>query len=252
MTLRVLLADDEPPALQRLEVACRRLPGVEVVGLAKDGEAMLDAARTLRPDVVLLDIQMPGLDGLSAAASLDPDDRPDVIFVTAFDQYATAAFDVEAADYLLKPVKFDRLQLAFSRARRRKRLRALAYDAAVQALPLAPDRIIWIAGLHGRTRLDIGDILWIEGADDYVLFHTASRTHIQRATLARLAETLDPGELMRVHRSYIARLGAVTEVERPGRGALALKLSDGARLPVGASYAREVMLALGLPASPSG
>ena len=140
--LRLYIADDEPLALDRLRTYFADIPGVEIIGTGASGEEAFDAAETLAPDIMLLDIQMPGLNGLRVAASLPPERRPEIIFVTAFEHYAADAFAVDATDYLLKPVQFDRLWQAVERAKRRRYLRDLAERAGGGPGPL---------GLLGRA-----------------------------------------------------------------------------------------------------
>ena len=168
------------------------------------------------------------------------------MFVTAFEQYAPDAFDVEAADYLLKPVRFDRLRQAVERARRRRRLRD-AEDRLANA-PVADPRedAIWIQVPTGNLRLPIAQIEWVEAARDYVLFHTATRSHIHRISMGALEKLFDPAELMRVHRSTFIRPALVGGVQRLGKGLIALEMQDGAVVQVGPSYVKTVLARLGL------
>jgi DNA-binding LytR/AlgR family response regulator len=241
MTLRTLLVDDEPLALERLAVFFRDIAGAEVVGTARDGREAAEAIERLKPDLALLDIQMPEQNGLRVAATLPPEDRPEIIFVTAFEQYAPDAFEVEAADYLLKPVRFDRLWQAVERAKRRKQLRILAGRAGAAAP--GPDRHedgLWVPTRAGAVFVPIESIDWIEAQRDYVMLHTATRSHILRISMRALEEKLDPAQLMRVHRSAFARPANVVEVQRLGRTISALVLRDGAIVQVGPNYSRAV------------
>lgn len=246
--LRVLLVDDEPLALDRLVALFRQMPGVDVVGTAGDGEEAGRAIAALRPDLVMLDIQMPEKSGLALAADLPVDARPEIVFVTAFEQFAPDAFEVEATDYLLKPVRFDRLRHAVERARRRRALR----DAAATVKPIAGngdsafDEAIWVQVRNGSLRVPVASIDWIEAARDYVMLHTATRSHIHRATMGALQRRLDPAQLMRVHRSAFVRLGLVTAVQRHANGGLTLTVRDGASVQVGPNYADAVTERLGL------
>jgi len=242
MTLRTLLVDDEPLALERLQVFFRDIAGTEVVGTARDGREAAEAIERLKPDLALLDIQMPEQNGLRVAATLAPEDRPEIIFVTAFEQYAPDAFEVEAADYLLKPVRFDRLWQAVERAKRRKHLRALAGRAEAAAAPLAGSREdgLWVPTRAGAVFVPVESIDWIEAQRDYVMLHTSTRSHILRISMRALEEKLDPGQLIRVHRSAFARAANVVEVQRLGRTISALVLKDGAIVQVGPNYARAV------------
>lgn len=244
--MRVLLVDDEPAALERLQALFQQIPGVELVGVARNGREALEAIATHAPDLVMLDIQMPERSGLSVAAALSADDRPEIVFVTAFEMYAADAFDVEAADYLLKPVRFDRLRQAVERARRRRDLKAAAQPAEPAAVSDAP--AFWVPTRSGHVRVSAGEIDWIEAAKDYVLLHTPTRSHIHRATMTSLEDILDPGVLTRVHRSAFVNLVRVQEVQRQGKGLLSLVLRDGVAVAVGPTYVRAVLTRLGLDA----
>jgi two-component system, LytTR family, response regulator len=254
VTLRVVLIDDEPLALSRLAAGFARIDGVEVVGTAADGVSAAQAVARLAPDLVMLDIQMPGMNGLALARALDAAPRPDIVFVTAFDHYAPEAFAVEAVDFLLKPVQFDRLTEAVERARRRRDLRRQAGRAAelesvVEALTTEADRYdteIWVPGREGLVRVQVDQIEWIEAARDYVLLHTPMRSHILRATMAAIGARLDPAQMLRAHRSAFVRLSAVREVRRPSPGRISLVLTTGAEVQVGSIYARAVQTALGI------
>jgi len=241
MTLRTLLVDDEPLALERLKVFFRDIEGAEVVGTARDGREAAEAIERLKLDLALLDIQMPEQNGLRVAATLPPVDRPEIIFVTAFEQYAPDAFEVEAADYLLKPVRFDRLWQAVERAKRRKHLRALA-GRAEAAAPGADGREdgLWVPTRAGAVFVPVEAIDWIEAQRDYVMLHTATRSHILRISMRALEEKLDPAQLMRVHRSAFARPANVVEVQRLGRTISAVVLRDGAIVQVGPNYSKAV------------
>lgn len=264
--MRVLLVDDERLALDRLRVGLRGVHGVEVAGIATDGIEALDRIEELRPDLVLLDIQMPGRTGMDVAkALLEHEARPEIVFVTAFNRFAPDAFEVEAADYLLKPVDFDKLRSAIARARRRRALRdaegrAAELDAVVSALradaeqaqasadPRAPfEDGIWVPGRHGAVRVPVNTIDWIEAARDYVMLNTSLKSHILRATMNQMEERLDPRVMIRIHRSHMVRVNAVKAVERPGRGLLRLILADDVTLQVGPSYVDSACTALGLP-----
>lgn len=244
--MRVLLVDDEPAALERLEALLAQIPGVELVGAATNGRDALEAMQALAPDLVLLDIQMPERSGLSVAAALDPDQRPEIVFVTAFEMYAADAFEVEAADYLLKPVRFDRLRQAVERARRRRDLKAAAAQAPEASESASEPAAFWVQTRHGHVRVAAEDIDWIEAARDYVLLHTATRSHMHRATMAALEQTLDPQMLTRVHRSAFVNLARVQEVQRLGKGLVSLVVRDGVSVAVGPTYVRAILSRLGV------
>jgi two-component system LytT family response regulator len=242
MTLRTLLVDDEPLALERLRVFFRDIAGTEVVGTARDGREAAEAIERLKPDLALLDIQMPEQNGLRVASTLPPEDRPEIIFVTAFEQYAPDAFEVEAADYLLKPVRFDRLWQAVERAKRRKHLKTLAgrAEAAEAPRPDPHEDGLWVPTRAGAVFVPVEAIEWIEAQRDYVMLHTATRSHILRISMRALEDKLDPTQLMRVHRSAFARAANVVEVQRLGRTISALVLRDGAIVQVGPNYSKAV------------
>ena len=201
-----------------------------------------------------MDVQMPERNGLSAAAHIDIEPRPELVFVTAHEHYAPDAFEVDAADYLLKPVRFDRLRQAVERARRRRALRAsedraAALEAELEAARASgqagpdPDDGFWIPERHGQRRVPTDSINWIEAARDYVLLHTQLRSHLLRITMTSLEERLAGSPLLRVHRSAFVRPDRVTEV-RKGHRSMSLVLADGAEVQVGPSYVSAVKDAL--------
>lgn len=242
-TLRVLLVDDEPLALRRLILALNLLAAVEVVGTARDGDAALDEAHRLAPDLIILDVVMPGRNGISVAAELEREDGPEIIMMSAFDSYAAAAFEVEAVDYLLKPLRPDRLRQAIDRARRRRKEKAARAKLLADASEIVPQAVIHIPHRHGGRELPLSEIVWIEAARDYAMIHTVTRTHILRATMADLEEQL-PDTILRVHRSAFVALAHVRRWGVPAKGTHVLILSDGAEIVVGPSYIQEVRTAL--------
>jgi len=196
---------------------------------------------------------MAGRTGLRAAAELKIEPRPEIVFVTAHEHYAPDAFEVDAADYLLKPVRFERLRHAVDRARRRRRLREQAERAgqleeqvaSLKGTQPAHDAGFWVPERHGRRWVPLDSIDWIEAARDYVLLHTAIKSHLLRITMAALEEKLAGSALMRVHRSAFVRPDKVVEVKRENRS-LCLVLADGANVQVGPSYVKMVKSALGV------
>lgn len=246
--MRVLIADDEPFARELLQALLAELPGVELVAQACDGEEAVAAARAYRPDLVFLDIDMPNLNGVHAAAEIGAL-GPEVIFVTAHEEHAVDAFEVGAVDYLLKPVRRPRLKKAIERAR-------LRYDArqapsAPQASEPAPETeadageaAFWIPVGRGSVRVPLQDLVRIEAAGDHVYLHTAQRAWLHRITMAALEERLRGSGLLRVHRSAFIRPERVTGIERRGK-VLTLSLDDGTQIPVGPRFRAATLAALG-------
>ena len=247
--LRVLVADDEPLALEMTRELVERDAELEVVGTASDGSRAVEEIERLAPDIVLLDIEMPEASGLEAVRRLEASRLPVFIFVTAYDRYATEAFEVEALDYVLKPVSERRLSEALERAKRRVRERRLSGVAEQVATLTAGiggvssrrgERKVERGYLRrlpvatgGRTRfVDVSEILWIESEDYYVRLHTRRGGRLLRATLQSLEERLDPGRFCRVHRGAIVQLGEVEELRTLSKGGHALLLSDGTRVRV--------------------
>lgn len=257
LKMRILIVDDEPLALDRLEVFFADVPDVHIVGRANNARDAIAATTALRPDLVMLDVQMPGGSGLSVAAAMGEEPRPEIVFVTAHEHFAPDAFEVDAADYLLKPVRLDRLKLAVERARRRRYLLAQVErvaeleneNSALRQQPgdsTAGGRTeFWVQGRNGQIRVPVADIDWIEAAKDYVILHTANRGYMHRITMSALEAELDETQLIRVHRSAFLRPAVVRELQRSGRSISAV-LNDGAVVQIGPSYQDELERALSL------
>jgi len=242
MALRVLIVDDEPLARRRLEILLRELPDVALVGAAADGVAAARMIGELAPDVVLLDIKMPGRTGLEVLAGLGPDARPIVIFVTAFDRFAVEAFEKAAFDYLLKPVEPQRLAEALARARAALAERAAAersheLEEILKNLRTGPEaaspfaREIWVQERGGRVCVPVPAIDWVAAERDYVRIHTGAKSYLIRQSIGALEAKLDPAQFLRIHRSALVRTERITRVRHTaGRGAVVL--STGAEIPV--------------------
>lgn len=227
--MRVLIVDDELPARQRLRRLLSAFADIDAIEEARDGEEALRLVAERAPDVVFLDVQMPGINGLDVAAAL-PVPSPSVVFVTAFEHYALGAFDAAAFDYLLKPVEPERLARCMQRLRER---RAPAVINAPPAQLLIADR--------GRTHVvAVSDILWLEAADNYVVVHTADCAPLMRRTLASLLNDLGSG-FIRVHRSAAVALAYVQQLQPRGKGDSLLVLRGGAAIACSRQY-RAVLL----------
>lgn len=231
--MRILLADEDPRALARLHSALAVRGDVEVVGAARDGGEAADLIETLRPDMVFLDVQIPVRNGLPLARALTAIPGVDVVFMASAEEMARRPAAVPANDLLVKPVEPDTLDRMIARARERSG--AQLAQAPVTAYADA----LWAPGTSGLVRVDVDMIDWIEAARDYVLLHTATRSHIVRSTMAALERSLDPGRMIRVSRSAFVQHRRIEAVERHNTG-YAVRLKGGRSVRVGATYGRVV------------
>jgi two-component system LytT family response regulator len=248
--LRVMVVDDEPLAREGLVELLAAMPDVEVSGAFADGASALKAIDDSVPDVLCVDIRMPGLDGFDVVAALDPEQAPAVIFVTAYDAFALRAFDVNAIDYLLKPITAERLATAIERVRQRQRPLHLAPERLNDLLEqLAPTRTASPGRLIVRevgriVVIPTNDVDWIEGADYYARLHLGTRSYLIRESLTSLEGRLDPALFQRLHRSAIVNLARVRAVEAAERGDGVAVLTTGARIRVTASRRAELEIRL--------
>jgi two-component system LytT family response regulator len=252
--LRVLIVDDEPLARELLRHLLAGL-GVAVVGECPDGLQAIEAIRNLSPDLVFLDIEMPGLDGFEVVEAIGPEAMPPVVFVTAHEQHALRAFQVHALDYVLKPIAAARFAESFRVVR--ARLRTLdpgAMEAALRALLADRGRERFGGRYRGRflvrrrerlVVVDAADVETIESAGNYVRLQCADGAFLFRATIAGLAEELDPAQFRRVHRGAMVRVDRVGSLERHPDGELTLTLRGGRTVPVQRRYAEQLRQALG-------
>ncbi|HYJ53243.1 MAG TPA: LytTR family DNA-binding domain-containing protein [Allosphingosinicella sp.] len=233
--LRALLVDDEPLAIRRLSRSLERVAGIEVVGAttsARQAVALIDSEH---PDMVFLDISMPGLSGFEVLERISPQEHPAVVFVTAYDSHAVQAFDVAAADYLMKPYAQDRLEEAVGRGRLWLEARA-ARATTEGASAGTPLESLWVHRHNEFVRVPVGEVSWIEAHGDYVKIHGARQTGLARATLTSLERRLDRADFMRVHRSAICRKAAVVSLRRKPSGAVCVLLDNGDEAPVGRAF----------------
>ncbi|HKQ15128.1 MAG TPA: LytTR family DNA-binding domain-containing protein [Steroidobacteraceae bacterium] len=254
--LRVIAIDDEPLALRRLEWCLQDMPGIEVVGKTGDPQHGLEMIRTLSPDVVLLDVEMPELTGfelIEALGSFGDIALPEIVFVTAFDHFAVKAFGISAVDYLLKPVEPVRLHEALERARVRRELRDA--QARVQELREIIDSLraerrggaqkkfdteLWIREGDARVRVPVEMIERLEADGDYVRLHIGQRVRLMRARLGDLAERLDPAQFVRIHRSEIVRHDLIAAIRRHDSGRTFAVLAGGREVPVSRRYVSRI------------
>ena len=260
--LRAIVVDDESLARQGLNLRLKNIAEVEVIGEYSNGREAVNAVAELRPDLLFLDIQMPGMSGFDVVARLQQDEMPLIIFTTAYDQYAIEAFKAHAVDYLLKPIEPERLQDSVYRAVSHKKM-----DGAVTEKQRLLELIISITGKSegsitqllknhtgiraypekiaikdgGETTLvETSDIDWVDAAGDYMCIHANDETHIMRITMKELEAQLDPRNFQRVHRSTIVNLDRVTKVCSHLNGEFHLILVNGVSIKMSRSYKEKV------------
>lgn len=238
MTIRTLIVDDEPLGVQGVRTLLQDESDVEVVGEALDGPAAVQAIRELRPDLVLLDVQMPGLDGFEVLEELDPGEMPLVVFVTAFDHYSLQAFAVHALDYVLKPISRPRFREALARARgilaergqRDVNRRLLALLEEVEQRRVSLDRFVVREG-ERILFLKSEEVEAIEATGNYMHLYRGRESHMIRETLATLEQRLDPRRFLRVHRSWIVNIACIQEIH-VAEGGYLIHTAGGTRVPV--------------------
>ena len=241
--VRVLIVDDEPLARDGVRLHLELEPGFEVVGEAGSGEEAVSLIEQLAPDLVFMDVQMPGVDGFGVVDAVGVERMPVTIFVTAYDQFALKAFDAHALDYLLKPFDAERFRSALERAReqlRGRRIEGVEGQLAALLRELRGkreylERIVVRSG--GRILiLRVDDIDWLEAASNYVRIHAGGRQYLLRETMSNLEARLDPGHFVRIHRSTMVRLDRIRELEPLFQGDYVLILEDGTRLTSSRGY----------------
>lgn len=259
--LRVVIVDDEPLVRDGLRAMLADTPGMDVIGEACDGVEAVEVIARERPHIVFLDVQMPERDGFSVLAALGEVDVPAVVFVTAFDQYAVRAFDIHAADYLLKPFGEERFRIAIDRVRARlvegaavtdrrdgggdvrALLKELRRQAAFAERLLVKD--------DGRVLVvQATDIHWIEAADNYVRLHTGGRAYLMRESIKSLEQRLDPRRFIRAHRSAIVNVSRIRELLPQATGDLTIVLASGEQVPLGRRFRAAFLASFGGDAAP--
>ena len=239
---RILIVDDEPPARSKLTTFLKGEPDVEIIGEAGDGQEAVEAIEKLKPDLVFLDIQMPGMTGFEVIESIGVDEMPNTVFVTAYDQYAIKAFEVQALDYLLKPYDYERFKKALDRARQQlteapdrvhEKIDQLLSEISVQRGYL--ERLMVKDG--GRIFfLKVDDISHITAEEKYVCLHIGKTKHLIRQTMNYLEKRLDPQKFVRIHRSQLVNIDFIKELQPWSHGDHLLIMQDGARLTLSRRY----------------
>ncbi|MEO6877943.1 MAG: LytTR family DNA-binding domain-containing protein [Gemmatimonadaceae bacterium] len=247
-TLKALIVDDERPARQKLRRMLSGDPDIAAIYEAADGAAAIEIIRAEAPDIVFLDVQMPGVDGFGVLEALEPDALPHVIFVTAFDSYATKAFDVHAVDYVLKPFDAQRFAVAFARAKHsiatgrvreeRDSLRRML-DAADAARPRRPERIL-VESDERVLVIAVAKIERITSSRNYVRLKVGNDVHRVRATLAQMEHRLDPSQFVRISRSEIVNLALIAELRPWSHGDYVVVMSDGSQTRLSRRYRAEL------------
>lgn len=241
-TLATLIVDDEPLAVERLQVLCARLPQLRILGTAGDGAAALRLIEALRPDLILLDMTMPQVDGLSVARRIaetvsDPAARPAVIFVTAHDSFAVEAFDLNAVDYVLKPVAQDRLARAIERACIRRGQSPGGSERQPSSRWIEE---FWVPHRSELLRLAAANVHRIDAERDYVRLHVGEASHLLLETIASLEQRLDPERFIRVHRSTILRRDTITGLRHEGLGVWSAEIERGEPVRIGRTHLKAV------------
>ena len=247
MTLRVIVVDDEQLPRQRVSDLVLAHPQLELVGEAEHGAAALDAIVESRPDLVFLDIQMPELDGFQVISALDDDALPAVVFVTAFDEYAIRAFEVDAIDYLLKPVTAERFAAAVGRVVARIERRDDSLESPLRALASRADherhaRATRFVARRGAKHyfVRVADIEWIEAVGNYIRLQTGDKSHLIRETMKGVEAKLDPAEFVRIHRSALVAVERIQSIEAREQGEYLVTMQGGAKLVSSRGYSERV------------
>jgi two-component system, LytTR family, response regulator len=254
MRLRVLVVDDEPLAREGLKRLASRQTQVESVSEARNGREAVAFIREQKPDLVLLDVQMPRTDGFAVVHSIGAERMPPVIFVTAHDQYAIRAFEVAAIDYLLKPVTEERFALAFKRATGRLRggpheegtRQVLAMLDAVANPPRKLERFAVRSG-ERTVFVPVDEVDWIEAFQNYVRVHAGPATHLLHVPMNTIEAVLDSGRFLRIHRSHIVNVRRIAQLWSVAHGQYVIELKSGQRLQSGRTYGERIRGALANP-----
>ena len=253
MRLTVLIVDDEPLAREGLRMLLADDPEIAAVQEAKNGREAVQCVREGRPDLVFLDVQMPEMDGFSVVDEIGPEQMPAVVFITAHDQYAIRAFEINAIDYLLKPVTGERFVQSLARAKARLHTREPQESRQILSLLetiASPRRYLKRMAVQsaGKTSfIGVEDVDWIRAAENYVELHVAQAQHLLLVAMNTLEKSLDPETFVRIHRSLIVNLHRVKEIQPASHGEYVLLLHSGVRLQSGRTYHERVKALIANP-----
>ena len=243
--MRALIVDDEPLAREGVMLRLQKFKDVEIVGECENGSSAVAKILELTPDVVFLDVQMPGMDGFEVLRALPEESLPAVIFLTAYEQHALRAFEVHALDYLLKPVDDERFDSALQRARQlgNSQSRVRMAERVLEMLRRNSPRYVSRFPVRVGSRIQLvftDDIAWIRGAGNYAELHSPGRCHLLRETLNSLEQKLDPAQFLRIHRSKIVRVACIRELHPIDNREYLVRLADGSEHRSSRSYADQL------------
>ncbi len=262
--LTAILVDDEPLALEGLRLRLEKIPQIDVIGEASDGDQAIQLCQSLCPDVLFLDLRLPGLNGIEVVQALQSDILPMIVFVSAYGEYALDAFELNAIDYVLKPANLGRLQKTVERIMQRiapkdsskekyKLLKALGESSGIDAaelenwlssdqpLPTPYNQELVIKNNdHEKVFLPTKDIRWIDAAGDYMCIHTLAETHVVRITMKKLEQQLDPKLFTRIHKSTLVNINCIKSVKPMRNSESMLELGDNVQLKVSRNYSSTI------------
>ena len=251
--IRTLIVDDESLARERIREMLEADPEIEIVGDCTNGKEAIPAISKLKPDLIFLDVEMPGIDGFEVLTSLDPERMPAVIFVTAYDQYAVRAFEIYALDYLLKPFDRERFERSLRRAKEQllntsesMNERILSALEQIKTRPVHLERLV--IKMNGHVFfIKAGEIDWLEAEGNYVRLHAGKESYLLRDTISALEAQLDPKQFLRVHRSAMVNIDRIQELQPWFHGEYRIILREGVVLTLSRSYREKLHELLGRP-----
>jgi two-component system, LytTR family, response regulator len=243
--MNVLIVDDEPLARDGMRMLLEEEPGIATIAEARNGPEAVALIRERRPDLALLDVQMPGMDGFGVLKELGADSMPPVIFVTAHDKYAIQAFEVNAIDYLLKPVTRERFSQALARVRERMTTQGADNRNVLSLLQQlsAPPKYLTRVALRSAGKISfvgIEDVLYVQAAENYVQLHLKASRHLLHVPIATLESSLDPVLFLRIHRSLLVNVRYIQELETGAHGEYIVALKNNVRLQSSRTYHEKI------------